>query len=173
MSRDANKSAVYQTCTATHHSSATIVVQIHECPGVLHHPLSGVNKGLGKFDAIVDVVTASAPVEVAPLVAGLAALVPVTIADLDVALTARPGDGVDHSGRRDGVHKCCFSAALVRRGTSGTKCSIFTGEYLLYIQYSNCNLTCFPKWNGLNSCGRVKIRLLFDWLKPGVGKPKC
>lgn len=89
-------------------------MQVHQRPGVFHHPLSGVDERLGEFGAVVDVVAASPPVEIAPVVAGSPSLVAVAVADLQLPLTAGPGNGVDHSRRRDGVHERRLAAACVR-----------------------------------------------------------
>lgn len=69
-------------------------MQIHEGTGISHHPLLGINESLGKLNAVVDVVAASAPVKSALFVGGLAALVTVTATDLQVSLTTCSGDGV-------------------------------------------------------------------------------
>ena len=72
-------------------------MQVHHRPSVLAHPLSSVHEGLCEFDAVVDVIAAAAPVEVAPVVAGSPSLVAIAVADLQLPLTAGPGDGVHHS----------------------------------------------------------------------------
>ena len=97
----------------SHHATAAVVVQVHERPRVLHHPLPGVHKVLGELDAVVDVIAAAAPVKVPLLVAGSAPLLAVTAADLQLALAAGLGDGVHHACRRDGVHKRRLPAACV------------------------------------------------------------
>lgn len=103
------------TCADTHHPTTAVVVQVHQRTGIFAHPLPGIHKGLGKLDAVIDVVAASTPVETSLVVTGLAALVAVTAADLELPLTAGPGDGIDHTGRGDRVHECCFSATWTRQ----------------------------------------------------------
>lgn len=95
----------------THHPPAAVVVQVHQCPGILHFFLLGIHKGFGKADPIVDVVAAAAPVELPALVLGATPLERVTAADLEVPLAARPRDGVDHPGRGDGVDEGGLPAA--------------------------------------------------------------
>lgn len=104
------------TVALAHHPPTAVVVKIHQGTGVFHHPLLGIYKGLCEFNAEVDVVAASAPVEGASVVARLPSLVAVTVADLQLPLAAGPGNGVDHSSGRDGVHKRCLSTAWVAQG---------------------------------------------------------
>lgn len=85
----------HENCT--HHPSTPVVVQVHHRTGVFHIPIPSVHKVFGELYAVVDVVAASAPVKVTPFVAGSPALVAVAAADLQLPLTAGPGDGVDHS----------------------------------------------------------------------------
>lgn len=108
-----------------HHSTAAVVVQVHQRPSVFHHVFPSVHEGLGKLDAVVDVVAASAPVERAPGVGVSAALVAVTVADLKLPLAAGPGDGVDHPGRGDGVDERRLSAAWVQRKME-TSCRVIS-----------------------------------------------
>lgn len=95
----------------THHPPAAVVMQVHQCPGVLHFLLLGIHKGFGKPDAIVDVVAAATPVELPALVLGAAPLERVAAAGLQVPLAAGSGDGIDHPRRGDGVDEGGLPAA--------------------------------------------------------------
>lgn len=72
-------------------------MQVHQRSSVFHHPLSSVDKGLGKLDAIVNVVAAAPPVKDALVITRLPTFVAVAVADFKIPLTAGPGDGVDDS----------------------------------------------------------------------------
>lgn len=72
-------------------------MQVHHRTSVLPHPFSSVHEGLCKFDAVVDIIAAATPVEVAPVVTGSPSLMAVAVADLQLPLTAGPGDGIHHS----------------------------------------------------------------------------
>lgn len=95
----------------THHPPAAVVVQVHQCPGVLHFLLLGIYKGFGKPNPVVDVVTAAAPVELPTLILGAAPLEWVAAAGLQVPLATCPRDGIDHSSRGDGVDEGSLPAA--------------------------------------------------------------
>ena len=86
-------------------------MQVHQCAGVFHHPLSGVYERFGKLYAVVDVVAAPPPVKTPPVVARPSTLVAVAVADLELPHAAGPGDGVDHARRGDGVHERRLLAA--------------------------------------------------------------
>lgn len=64
------------------HTTAPVVVKVHQCTSIFHHPLSSIYEGLGKFYAVVDVVATSAPVEIASVIAGSPSFMAVTVADL-------------------------------------------------------------------------------------------
>lgn len=107
----------------THHPPTAVVVQVHQCPGILHLFLLGIHEGFGEADPVVDVVAAAAPVELPALVLGAAPLERVTAAHLEVPLAAGPRDGIDHPGRGDGVDEGGLPAAC--RGTetgTGSEC---------------------------------------------------
>lgn len=80
-----------------HHSATAVVVKVHQSSSIFYHPLLGVYKGLGKLDAIVDIVTTATPVKVTHFVSGFPPLVGVTAADLELPLAACSGDGIDYS----------------------------------------------------------------------------
>lgn len=80
-----------------HHSTTSVVVQVHQCTSIFHHLLSSIYEGLGKLNAVVNIVAASTPVESAPDVSVSSTLLVVTVADLKLPLTAGPGNGIDHS----------------------------------------------------------------------------
>lgn len=97
-------------CVA-HHPTTSVVVEVHQCAGIFHHTLPGIDEGFGKFYSIVDVVTASAPVVGASVVTVLPTLVIVASANLQFPQTTCRGDCVDHSCRGHGIHKRCLSTA--------------------------------------------------------------
>lgn len=117
--------------TLAHHPPTAVVMKIHQSTGVFHHPLLGINKGPCEFNAEVDVVAAPAPVEGASVVARLPSLITVTVADLQLPLAAGPGNGVDHSSGRDGVHKRCLSTAWVALGKEVLQRTLLGNDLLL------------------------------------------
>lgn len=58
--------------------ASSVVVEIHQGSGVLPLPFLGIHKRTGKFDPIVNVITAAAPVEDALAVLGSSLLLWIT-----------------------------------------------------------------------------------------------
>ena len=78
-------------------------------PRVILLPLPGVHKLPGEPVAVVHVVAAAAPQPVARQVTGSGGTA--AAAGGELALAARPADGVDHARRADGVGEGCFPGA--------------------------------------------------------------
>lgn len=88
-----------------------VVVQVHENSGILSRParvillpLLGIDKFPRKSVAIMHVVATASPQPVAWQIAGPGGAAAATCGELAVA--ARPTDGVDDTGRADGVREC-------------------------------------------------------------------
>jgi len=101
-------------------SPCFIVLQVHQRPGVLSGAprvvllsLPGVHKLPGKAVAVMHIVAAASPQPIARQVAGSSR--PAAAAGGELALAARPADGVDHSGCADGVSEGRFPRAWEER----------------------------------------------------------
>lgn len=99
----------------THLPSCTVVVEVHQRPGVLPFPFLGIHEGPGELNAIVNVVAAAAPVEAALVVLGRALLLGVTGAGLQLSLAARPRDGKHNASGGDGVDERGLPAACNKK----------------------------------------------------------
>lgn len=135
----------------THLPSSSVVVKVHQCPGIFSLPFFGIHKGSGKFNAIVNVVTAATPVKMAFAVLGSAFLLGITGAGFQLPLATCPGDGKNNSSRGDGVYKSRFS-------TTWNKKSHFKyhwGSYFEWLSYIQPGLFCRAKdklgWNHTNT----------------------
>lgn len=86
-------------------------------------PLSGVDKLLGEPLAVIHVVAAAAPQPVPRQVSRSSSAA--AAAGGQLALTARPADGVDHAGCTDGICERRFPGAC-RTATWGIRFEILT-----------------------------------------------
>lgn len=93
----------------THLPSSSVVVKVHQRPGIFSLPFFGIHEGSGKFNAIVNVITAATPVKMALAVLGRAFLLGITGAGFQLPLATCPGDCKNNSSRGDGVNKSRFS----------------------------------------------------------------
>lgn len=92
----------------THLPSSSVVVKVHQRSCIFSFPFFGIYEGSGKFNTIVDVVAAAAPVKVALAVLGGAFLLGIAGAGFQLPLAARPGDGKNNSSGGDGMYKSRF-----------------------------------------------------------------
>jgi len=92
----------------THLPSSSVVVKVHQRSRVFSFPFLGVHEGSGKFNAVVNVIAAATPVEVALGVLGRAFLLGIAGAGFQLPLAACPGDGKNNSSGGDGVYKSRF-----------------------------------------------------------------
>lgn len=94
-----------------HFPSSSVVVQVHERPGVPLLSLLGVHKGLAEAHGVLHVITAATPVERALGIPRRALLGGIAGAGVQLALAAGSCQRVNHTGRGDGVHEGHFAAA--------------------------------------------------------------
>lgn len=99
---------------STYPPAGAVVVEVHERPGVPDDFLARVDEEPREVAAVLDVVAAAAPVEVASTVAPLADLRRVAGAALQLALAARTRYGVHDGGRGEGVHDSRLSTSCGR-----------------------------------------------------------
>ena len=94
-----------------HLPASSVVVQIHECPGVPLLSLFGIHKDLAEAHGMFHMVAAASPVEGALGVPRRALLGGIAGARVQLALAAGSRQRVNNSSRRDGVDEGYFSAA--------------------------------------------------------------
>lgn len=83
--------------SSTHCSATAVVVEVHECPTIPDGSLFGINEGFGKFDPIVDIITASTPVKVSFSVVSSPPPEGVAVTQLELPLAAGTGQRIHDS----------------------------------------------------------------------------
>lgn len=95
----------------THLPSSPVVVQVHQRSCIFAFPLFGIHEGPGEFNAVVNVIAAAAPVEMALAVLRWAFLLGITGAGFQLSLATCPRDSKNYPGGGDGVDKSRFPTA--------------------------------------------------------------
>lgn len=116
-----------------HLPAGSVVVQVHERPGVPLLPLLGIHKGLAEAHGVLHVVTAATPVKRALGVPRRALLGGIAGAGVQLALAAGSRQRVNHTSRGDGVHEGHLAATWVVR----MKCYMVKNMAIKYTERPN------------------------------------